>query len=371
MHIRSVRKAVNRSRNPIRVILALLAVVLASGQAGVAGQPAGPEQVQAQKPAAGQAAAEEKIPPAAPNAIFPAVVARVNGKAILGRDLEQRIREELLAIGNPVWQNLREDYRQELINRHLTSLVGTELLYQNAISRSAQVTDAEVSAEFDKVAKTFASDAALNTELANRNMERDDLRKEIEKSLVVDRFIEATIDKKITVAPAEVAEYYKSNPDEFKHPDLIRTSHILFAVPERASAAEEAAARQRADALLLRVRKGEDFAKLARENSMDASASQGGDIGLTEKGQLDPTYESAAWSMTIGQTSGVIRSRFGYHIIKVTEKKKAGVATLEEAREELTEFLKTQKRNAELDKLVRDLREKANITVLLPPGGQP
>jgi peptidyl-prolyl cis-trans isomerase C len=325
----------------------------------------------AQKPPVKEAPAEEKIPPAGPNAMFPSVVARVNGKPLLGRDLEQRIREELLGIGSPSWQNLRDDYRKELVNRHLTSLVGTELLYQNATAMGVQATDAEVQAEFDKVAKSSGSDAAFNTELASRGMERADLRKEIEKTLVVNKFIQENIDKKIVVAPAEVSDYYAKHPDEFKHGDIIRTSHILIAVPQNATAEQETAARQRAEALLLRVRKGEDFAKLARESSMDDSASLGGDIGYTEKGQLDPAYENAAWSLAVGQASGLIRTSFGYHIIKVTDKKKAGQATLEEVRTQLTNFLKDQKRASELDNLVKDLRQKAKITFSIPAASNP
>jgi peptidyl-prolyl cis-trans isomerase C len=326
-------------------------------------EPGAQQPAQAQKPAAKEASAEERIPPAAANALFPAVVARVNSKAILGRDLEQRIREELLQIGSPAWQNLRDDYRQELVARHLSSLISSELLYQSAVAAGTSVTEAEVQAELDKLTKSLGSDAALNTELANRGMERADLRKELEKTILVNRYIQEGIDKKVTVTPEEVTDYYAKHPDEFKHPDLVRSSHILIPVAQGAPPAQDAEARQRAESVLLRVRKGEDFAKLARENSGDSSASSGGDIGFTEKGQLDPAYDGAAWSLAVGQVSGLIRSSFGYHIIKVTEKKKAGVATLEESRAQLTNFLKEQKRTAELDRLVKELRDKAKISV--------
>ena len=359
----------------IRLTITTLLIVFLAGvavQADVISQQSNAQQQEpAQKPPVKQEPAEEKIPPAAPNALFPALVARVNGKAILGRDLEQRIREELLSIGSPEWKNLREDYRQELVSRQMTSLVGSELLYQHASALPIKATDAEVQAEFDQVMKGAGSDAALNMELASRGMERADLRKELEKTLVVQKFIRDNIDKKITVTPAEMSEYYSKNTEEFRHPDVIRTSHILISIPQKATPEQEAAARQRAEAILVRVRKGEDFAKLARENSMDASASGGGDIGFVEKGQLDPAYENAAWSMTIGQTSGLIRTSFGYHIIKVADKKKAGVASLEEAKEELTAFLIDRKRSAELDKLIKELRSKAQISILIPTGGNP
>lgn len=323
---------------------------------------------QAQKTPAKEPEQEEAIPLAGPDALFPAVVARVNGKAILGRDLEQRIQGELSSIGSPAWKNLREDYRQELTNQHLGSLIANELIYQKAAAVGIKAADAEVQAEFTKLAKTYASDAEMNIALANRGMDRVALNKDLARGLVVSKFIEEEINKKIVVSPADAQQYYSTHTEEFRHPDLVRTSHILIVVPEGATADQDKMARQRAEALLARAKKGEDFAKLAKENSMDASASQGGDIGLAPKGQLAPEYEQAAFSLPVGGISGFVRTQFGYHIIKVTEKKPAGISTLDEVRSQLIDFLKNQKAGAELQKYVNDLRTKAKIEILIPVG---
>ena len=136
------------------------------------------------KPAVKAPETEDPIPPAAPNALFPAVVARVNAKAVLGRDLEQRVRAELAAIGSPAWKDLREDYRKELTAKALAQLIGDELLYQKAVASGVAAAQAEIQAEFDKVAKTYPNDAALNTELANRGMDRRALMREIGRNLV-------------------------------------------------------------------------------------------------------------------------------------------------------------------------------------------
>ncbi len=323
-------------------------------------------------PAAAQPEQEEPIPPAGPDAMFPAVVARVNGKAILGRDLEQRIQSQLAPIGNPKWDNLREEYRQELVTQSLGSLVATELLYRKAVASGIKATEAEVQAEFAKIAKTFASDAELNANLARRGMDRAALSKDLERSLVVEKYIREFVAKKIVVTPADAGQYYSQHTDEFKHDDIVRSSHIFIQLPEGATPEQDRLARQRADALLARLKKGEDFAKLAKENSMDGSASQGGDIGYVPKGQLTPEYETVAFTMPIGTLSDVIKTPFGYHILKVTDRKKAGISTLEEVRDDLINYLKQQRTDAELDKVVTELRTQAKITVSIPlPGGQP
>lgn len=320
------------------------------------------------KPAA-QEAEEEQIPPPAPGALFPAVVARVNGKALLGRDLEQRIQVQLAPIGNPKWENLREDYRQQLIDESLVELIGSELIYQKAKASNFKATEAEVQAEFKSFSKTFASDAEMNLALSNRGLDRTGLMRELERNLTMRKYVDETIAKKIVVTPAEVSEYHQKNPEEFQHPDLVRTSHILITVPDGATAEQDHLARQRAESILARLKKGEDFAKLAKEYSTDITASQGGDVGLTPKGQLAPEYEDAAFALSVG---GVVRepvrTRFGYHIIKVTEKKKAGAFTLAEVQQRLTELLKAQKTDVELAKLVDRLRSQAKIEAYIPVG---
>ena len=333
----------------------------------------GKEKPAAPKPkpatAAPAPAQEEQIPPAAPDALFPAVVARVNGKAIPGRDLEQRIQGQLAPIGNPQWNNLREEYRQELISQSLGSLIATELLYQKTVAGGIKATEAEVQAEFANFSKNFAGDAQLNASLARRGMDRPALMKELERNLVVNKFIQNSVAAKVTSTPAEVSQYYSAHTGEFRHEDLVRTSHIFIMVGEGATPEQDRLARQRAENLLSRAKKGEDFAKLAKENSMDGSASMGGDIGLTPKGQLAPEYEQAAFSLPVGGVSDVVRTQFGYHIIKVTDKKNAGTSTLQEIQEDLAKFLKDQKTDAELEKTVNELRSQAKIDVLIPLTG--
>jgi parvulin-like peptidyl-prolyl isomerase len=307
----------------------------------------------------------EPVPPAAPGAIFPAVVAKVNGKPILGRDLETLVHRELAPIGNPEWKNLREDYRGQLTLSAINTLINSELVYQKAIASGTKVTDAQVQAEMEKIAKNFNSDAEMNAALADQLMDREMLEKDLRRQLVISQYLTDSIMSKISVTPEEVTKYYTTHPNEFQHAETVRTSHIL--IPAGETAEQNALARQRAEGILARAQKGEDFAKLAKEYSVDASASRGGDIGFNTRESLTPEYGDVAFSLPV---SGIkmIKSSYGYHIIKVTDKRKEGLSTLEEIKEQLTAFLKDQKAQVEQTKLINQLRDQGNIEILIPAG---
>jgi peptidyl-prolyl cis-trans isomerase C len=312
-------------------------------------------------------AAEEVIPPADPNALFPAVVAKVNGKPVIGRELERMIRRELASIGSPEWKNLREDYKNQLTYNFIQTLVSSELIYQEANAKGIKAADAEVQAEFQKIAKSFKDDGEMNAALASEFIDRKILEKDLNKRLVIDKFISENVTKKIpAVTPEEVEKYYSGHPDEFKHAEMVRTSHILIQ-PAGDTPEQDSLAKKRADDLLARVNKGEDFAKLAKENSMDASASQGGDIGYAPKDALAKEYGEAAFSLPVGGVK-LVRTSYGYHVIKVTDRKKEGTAPLDEIKTSLTDFLKNQKSDAELKKIIEQLRDKAKIEFLIPVG---
>jgi peptidyl-prolyl cis-trans isomerase C len=307
----------------------------------------------------------EEIPPADPNALFPAVVARVNGQPILGRELESLVRSELVGIGNPSWKDLREDYRNELTVSALSSLANAKLMYQKAAAAGIQVTDAEVQTGLKNYSSRFGSDAEMNEALAQQLLDRDSLKKNIARDLIISKYLDNTIVKTVTVTADEVAKYYTANPTQFSHPEIVRSSHIL--IRTGATSDLDVQAKQRADALLARAKKGEDFAKLAKENSADTSASEGGDLGFAKKGDMVQEFSDAIFSMAVGDIR-LVKTQYGYHVIKVTEKKKEGISTLEEVKEELTNLLKRNKAQVEMEKLVKQLRDESKIEVMLSKG---
>jgi parvulin-like peptidyl-prolyl isomerase len=323
----------------------------------------------ATKPAVSEskpAASEKVVATANPAALFPAVVARVNGKPVLGRLLEQAIRRELAAIGNPEWKDLRKEYQAQLIYSFLQPLIGSELVYQKAADSGIKPTSAEIQAGVQTIAKTFKDEAEMNKALAAESMDKAALESDIDKRMTVSKYIEQNVTGKISVTPEELSEYYKKHTSDFQHPEMVRTRQILIQ-PKDQTAEQDAAARKIAEGLLARAKNGEDFAKLAKENSMDGSAADGGDIGFAAQESLTPEYGDAAFALPLGGMQ-LVHTDYGYHILKVTDKKKEGTATLEESKASLTEFLKRQKADEEYKKIVDKLREQAKIEYLISAG---
>ncbi|MBN2337607.1 MAG: peptidylprolyl isomerase [Acidobacteria bacterium] len=293
--------------------------------------------------------------------MFPAVVARVNGTEIPGRDLELEVRRELGAIGDPEWKDLRPEYRGELALGKITALVNAELVLQAAAAAGIRVSEEEVAAEVEKSRKSFRDDAALDAALAAQNLDRASWEKKLRENLITARYLEETVHRKIVVSEEEMREHFPAHPEELEHPEIVRTRQILIRV-EGDEGEDEA--RRLAQSLLDRVRRGEDFAGLAAEHSTDASRTLGGEMGFGVRGSLPPEYAEAAFSLPVGE-AGMVRSRQGYHILEVTERRPEGRFTFDDVRPQLEERLRKHKVGEELEALVGRLREKGRIEILL------
>ncbi len=131
---------------------------------------------------------------------------------------------------------------------------------------------------------------------------------------------------------AELRSYFEQNPAEFRTERAVRARHILFRLAESASPDEEKKIRERAQFILAKARAGADFAVLAREFSQDSTGPSGGDLGWFSAGQMVPAFEQAAFALSNGQVSDLVRTKYGIHIIRLEEKREAGTPTFEQAR---------------------------------------
>jgi peptidyl-prolyl cis-trans isomerase D len=149
---------------------------------------------------------------------------------------------------------------------------------------------------------------------------------------------------KIDIADADVEAYFKANPGRFTTAEQRRASHILIGTDKSANAVTKGAARAKADRLLAEVKAGKDFGVLAKANSNDpGSAQQNGDLGFFGRGTMVRPFEDAAFSLKVGEVSGIVETEFGYHIIKLTEIKGGGGGDLASARAQIVEELRKQR----------------------------
>ncbi|MGB9108320.1 MAG: SurA N-terminal domain-containing protein, partial [Telluria sp.] len=209
-----------------------------------------------------------------------------------------------------------------------------ELMFPAAqFASQVQVTDAMLKAFYDKNPTMFQIPEQIKAEYLVLNAD--------------------AVDKLVTVSDAEILDAYNKNKARFATPEKRSASHILITVPKDAKPADDAAATAKAQAILAEVQKNPgDFAKIAKAQSQDpGSAELGGDLGVVEKGLFDKPVEDAIFSLKDGETSNLVRSSFGYHIVKVTKVVPASQKSLDEAKPEIAAELKKTKLSSKYSEL--------------------
>ncbi len=166
------------------------------------------------------------------------------------------------------------------------------------------------------------------------------------------KLVDTDIKPTVAVTDADVTDFYVKNPDKFQEPEAVRASHIMIRTPDATDEAQKKKAKAEATAVLAELKKGGDFAALAKQHSQDAgSAANGGDMGFVPRGQTAPVFEQAAFALKPGQMSGVVESPFGYHIIKVFAHRDARTVPLQEVKPQVQEFLTQQQMQQKTDSL--------------------
>jgi len=172
----------------------------------------------------------------------------------------------------------------------------------------------------------------------------------------------AQLRARVVVLPGEVEKYYRDNEPQYTTAEQVRASHILL----KTEGKDEAAVKAKAEALLKQVKGGADFAALAKKESEDdQSKVQGGDLDYFGRGRMVKEFEEVAFSLPIGQVSEIVKSSFGFHIIKVTDKKPEAKRSLDEVRQQITEQLAFERAQTQAtalaDQIVKDARTPADL----------
>jgi peptidyl-prolyl cis-trans isomerase C len=251
-----------------------------------------------------------------------------------------------------------------LKQRILNNLIARELMKQEIAKKGIKVDESEVNAQLDTVKKSTSPEDFANS-LKQMNMTEESLKEHFASQLAVKKLIETELSSKVAVTPEEVKAFYDSNPDVFKTPEMVRASHILVKVDEKASPEEKAKALEKIKGIQKRIQAGEDFAEVAKEVSDCPSKANGGDLNFFQKGQMVGPFENAAFSMKPGEVSDIVETEFGYHIIKLTDKKAPGTMSFDEIKPRIEQHLKSEKMSQEYPKYIEALKSKAKIEIFV------
>jgi len=310
---------------------------------------------------AGQAAAPAAAPAKPMPAQLPDVLARVNGEAVTKIDFDRLIKNMEVSANQP----LPADRRDEILRRALDQLVTYTVLTQETRARKITVTEAEVEANVKQMRSQFPNEEAFAKALAARGMSIEKLRSDAKIDMSISKMMEAELATQPPPADAQVREFYDKNPEKFKQEEAIRASHILFRVPENADAATKKKAMDEAQSVLKEARAGADFAALAKKHSGDGSAQQGGDLNFFTRGQMVPAFDQAAFALKPGEISDIVTTQFGYHIIKLTERRAASTVPFEQVSDRIKEYLTAQQKQERAQAFIDSLKQKAKIEVLV------
>jgi peptidyl-prolyl cis-trans isomerase C len=290
----------------------------------------------------------------------PEIVAVVNGKKINRDELDNEM-NKVQQSQQQQGQILAEEQLAVVRKDVMESLISRELLFQESKAVGIQVDSDTVDKEIATIKTRFPGDAEYQKALKTMNLTEDDLKFEINRAMAIKGLVDTKMGKDIVINDTESLEFYTTRKESFKKPEQIKASHILRKVDKTADASKKAEAKKKIETVRESLETGADFAEMAKKHSEGPSGPRGGDLGYFGRGQMVKPFEEVAFSMEPGTVSGVVETPFGYHLIKVYEKKPKAITAYEEIKPKIVQFLTQEKLKQEVEGYLIKLREDAKI----------
>jgi len=274
----------------------------------------------------------------------------------------------------PYLKNIEDNYKgkdkEAIINQakesFLKRLVDNLLIEQEAkkAGMGIVIKDEEVMDVIrDMMAKKKSNMEDFKKNLAREGTSLESLKKDIRSQMMRIRLLRREIKSKVIVSDEEIGEYYNKNRQDYEGKETVRLKQIFLAIPAKADKKTKAKIKEEAGQLRKRVLAGESFELLAVKYSQGPGAAQGGDIGFIEKGTIIAAVESVAFNLPMEQVSEVIESGIGFHIIKVVDKKGAGLKPIAAVREEIKTKIEDEKLEKKYEEWITSIRKKSFIEI--------
>ena len=311
----------------------------------------------------------------------PPIVATVNGIELTA-DLLKREMIAYRLLAHRQGKTLETEDEEKIAHGLLMKAIDDELIYQQGLKQNINIDSATIDRELNHIETQFPDKKLFLAALAAQRLTFDVLKKNIKKTLVQDEFVRANIAPEVQVNDDKVKSFYDKNKTTFIKPETFKISHIYVSIPgpgdgdaklveDRAKAKEiidwvTNEARKKIDQASLALNERKTFTNVAKEFSEDPKTSEeGGDLGFLMKNQTLPEIAGAMVKLKVGETSSVIESSLGFHIIKLTSKKESQALALVEVKPEILNHLLKLETEKKLKNYLSGLRKKSEIKIFI------
>ena len=287
------------------------------------------------------------------------IVASVNGVTMTQADLDRETDMRMEAMKGRMPEDRRVEGRKRIEFMVVDQFVVRTLLLAEAEKEGMTAPEEELQEALAKAKANLPPGQTYAQVVAKSPGGEAGLLEELTTGLKINKLLEVTLKDKLVASEEEIAAFTAQNKERLQRPERVRARHILIKTTAADDEATKAAAKAQTDGLRQKLVDGGDFAALAAEHSSCPSKQQGGDLGFFTRGRMAKPFEEAAFSQEVDALGPVVETQFGYHIIQVTEKQAAGIATPEE----VAKMLKQRKQQEAIRTYVQSLRAGADITV--------
>lgn len=311
------------------------------------------------------AALSFSVMPAWAGEVLDKVIAVVNDEIITQSELDRLL--------IPIYEKYRKTYSgDELVVRLnqarqglLSQLIEDKLVYQEAKRLGVKVSEEEVNSRFEEFKTRFASAAEFENLLKEQGLTATKLKERYRQQIAIRKLQQYEVQTKVIVTPKDIEDYYRRHLGKFTREESARVRAITLKKGEEAAKATSAdpAVRARAEEILSRLYRGEDFGELAKIYSQDTKASQGGDLGWVRRGDLVNAIDQVLFNLKEGEISPILETATSHHIFKIEEKKTRHTKSLGEVREDISDHLFQSKTRRRFKEWVRELKKSAYISI--------
>ncbi len=291
---------------------------------------------------------------------FTEKVAAVNDIIITSQDVEKKmteIKQQFIQQGRPVDEQQLITLKDKIID----SLIDEELLFQESQKKNIKIEQTTMDASLADIQKKFNNEEDFLKALKGMNLSKADFLLKLRRGLSTSKLINTQIGEKIQIPEKESQEFYKAHPEYFKVPEQAKASHILIKLEPNADETKRSAALKKIKEVQKELKNGETFASLAQKYSEGPTNVKGGDLGYFSRGQMVKPFEDAAFALKPGETSEIVETSFGLHLIQLTDKKPEGTLDYKEVKEKISQHLKQKRMKQDVTTYIQDLKSKAKI----------